>query len=563
MFPGRWDLLIRRRPRSSRLPLDSGGKFALNVSLPAIGPVMLSIRQAIERVTAGQLRVPAFQRGFVWDTERVAYLMDSIYKDYPFGALILWRTKTQLRSERALGPFELPDRDPDYPIDYVLDGQQRLTSIFGVFQTDIYPVPGSDVSWTKIYYDFEAEKDLQESQFEALKPEEADPGRYFPVTTFFDPVAYRVATQHLSEDRIREIDSVQAIFKEASIPTQVIETDDRGKVAIVFERVNRLGVELDTFQLLSAWTWSEEFDLQEQITNLSDELAPFGFGEIGEQTNLLLRCCSAVIAEDVTAPGLLSLNGGEVRERFDEIANGLRGAIDFLRNNLHVEKLANLPYPAMLVPLTVFFAVRDGQEVRVADAVRGELVRWFWRSCFSRRFSSDVLRKLKRDLTEARKLRVTGNPAMADIDAVIHPDLFSESQFTIGSVNTSTFLLLLSQFQPRSFVSGSPANLREVLKTYNRTEFHHLYPRAYLAGLNVPSRQINCLANFAFVSASDNKILGGVAPSQYKGRMNHSNMNAILESAAVPLSLFDDDYNAFVRDRSKLLTDRARMLADL
>lgn len=524
---------------------------------------MLSIRQAIERVTAGQLRVPAFQRGFVWDTERVAYLMDSIYKDYPFGALILWRTKTQLRSERALGPFELPDRDPDYPIDYVLDGQQRLTSIFGVFQTDIYPVPGSDVSWTKIYYDFEAEKDLQESQFEALKPEEADPGRYFPVTTFFDPVAYRVATQHLSEDRIREIDSVQAIFKEASIPTQVIETDDRGKVAIVFERVNRLGVELDTFQLLSAWTWSEEFDLQEQITNLSDELAPFGFGEIGEQTNLLLRCCSAVIAEDVTAPGLLSLNGGEVRERFDEIANGLRGAIDFLRNNLHVEKLANLPYPAMLVPLTVFFAVRDGQEVRVADAVRGELVRWFWRSCFSRRFSSDVLRKLKRDLTEARKLRVTGNPAMADIDAVIHPDLFSESQFTIGSVNTSTFLLLLSQFQPRSFVSGSPANLREVLKTYNRTEFHHLYPRAYLAGLNVPSRQINCLANFAFVSASDNKILGGVAPSQYKGRMNHSNMNAILESAAVPLSLFDDDYNAFVRDRSKLLTDRARMLADL
>jgi Protein of unknown function DUF262 len=82
---------------------------------------MLSIRQAIERVTAGQLRVPAFQRGFVWDIERVAYLMDSIYKDYPFGALILWRTKTQLRSERTLGPFELPDRDPDYPIDYVLD----------------------------------------------------------------------------------------------------------------------------------------------------------------------------------------------------------------------------------------------------------------------------------------------------------------------------------------------------------------------------------------------------------------------------------------------------------
>lgn len=139
----------------------------------------------------------------------------------------------------------------------------------------------------------------------------------------------------------------------------------------------------------------------------------------------------------------------------------------------------------MLVPLTVFFAVRDGQEVRLTDAARSELVKWFWRSCFSRRFSSDVLRKLKRDLTDARKLRITGNPALADIETTVSADLFRESQFTIGSVNTSTFLLLLAQLQPRSFVSGSPVNLRDVLKTYNRTEFHHIYPRAYLAGPGV------------------------------------------------------------------------------
>jgi len=524
---------------------------------------MFSIRQAIERVSAGQLRVPAFQRGFVWDVERVAYLMDSIYKDYPFGALILWRTKTQLRSERALGPFGLPEREPDYPIDYVLDGQQRLTSIFGVFQTDITPIAGADVSWTKVYYDFEAERDLQESQFEALRSEETDPARHFPISTFFDPVAYRVATQHLSENRIREIDAVQAIFKEAIIPTQVIETDDRGKVAIVFERVNRLGVELDTFQLLSAWTWSEEFDLQEQIRNLADELTPFGFGEIGEETNLLLRCCSAVVAEDVTAPGLLSLNGAEVRERFDEIANGLRGAIDFLRNNMHVEKLANLPYPAMLVPLTVFFAAKDGQEIRVTNTARIELVNWFWRSCFSRRFSSDVLRKLKRDLTEARKLRITGNRALAEIVATVDSDLFLENQFTIGTVNTRTFLLMLAQLGPRSFVSGVPANLREVLKNYNRTEFHHLYPRSYLSSLGVAGKQINCLANFGFVSAADNKALGGVAPSQYKARMDHAHMADVLRSAAVPESLFNDDYGAFLQERVEMLVNIAKRLANI
>ncbi len=126
----------------------------------------LTIRKILERVQDGTLRVPAFQRGFVWDSERVAYLMDSIYKGYPFGALILWRTKEKLTHERQLGPFQLPDAEPDYPIDYVLDGQQRLTSIFGVFQTEL--VPTEDAPWTKIYFDLRAEDDLQESQFLVL-----------------------------------------------------------------------------------------------------------------------------------------------------------------------------------------------------------------------------------------------------------------------------------------------------------------------------------------------------------------------------------------------------------
>ena len=518
---------------------------------------MISIRQIIGQVHGGHLRIPAFQRGFVWDPESVAFLMDSIYKGYPFGTITLWRTKTQLRSENDLGPFELPKHDPDYPIDYVLDGQQRLTSIFGVFQTEITPSADADTSWTKIYYDFEAERDFQESQFQALSEGEADPARYFPISTFFDSVSYRAATQHLIEDRIREIDAVQAIFKEAIIPTQLIETDDRAKIAIVFERVNRRGVELDTFQLLSAWTWSDEFNLQEQISELSDELKPFGFEEIGDDTNLLLRCCSAVVAGDVSAPGFLKLSGTQVRERFDEISNGIRGAIDFLRRNMHVEKMANLPYPAMIVPLAVFFAAKDGQEVRTTDQQREELTRWFWRSCFSRRFSSGVLRKLKRDLTEAQRLRVTGNRALAEINAIVDADWFVSTQFKIGTVNTRTFVLMLAQRSPRSFVSGSPIDLGEVLKNYNRTEFHHLYPRAYLAAQGYLPNDIDTLANLAFVSAADNKVLGGVAPSAYKNRMDHAHVAEVLDSACTPLSLFDDDYDLFLHERSDLLVEIA------
>lgn len=520
----------------------------------------LSIRKVLERVQAGQIRIPAFQRGFVWDADRVAYLMDSIHKGYPFGALILWRTRAQLKSERQLGPFKLPPNDPDFPIDYVLDGQQRLTSIFGVFQTDIVPEANEDISWTKIFYDFAAQKDLQESLFFALAPDQVDPERHFPVNTFFDVTGYRDATSRLNPQQLEEIDNVQAIFKEAILPVQTIETDERAKVAIVFERVNRLGVELDIFQLLSAWTWSEEFDLQERFEDLAEELKPFGFAGVGDDSNLLLRCCSAIIGGDASSVGLLNLNGAEVRDRFDEISNGIKGAIDFVRANLHVERLENLPYPTLLVPLAVYFAGNDPESVPLSAAQRGELLRWFWRSCFARRFSAGVLRNLNRDVAEAAQLRKVGKLGLADIPWSIERDFFVETRFTISSVHTKTFILLLASLRPKSFVSGNPASLSEVLRHYNRSEFHHLYPRAFLKGQGVSSSDSNRLANFAIISASDNKKLGGVAPSRYRTRMPESQISTILDSAACPANLFDDDYDVFLDMRSQLLHRAANVL---
>lgn len=147
------------------------------------------------------------------------------------------------------------------------------------------------------------------------------------------------------------------MFKEARIPIQMLSTDDRTTVAIVFERVNRQGVELDTLQLLSAWTWSEEFDLQRKFEDLAAELEPFGFKDVGQDKDLLLRCCAAVLAEDATTETLINLNGAVLRDRFQEVINGLKGAIDFLRDNLNIYSLENLPYAGFLVPLCVFFAV--------------------------------------------------------------------------------------------------------------------------------------------------------------------------------------------------------------
>lgn len=519
-----------------------------------------SIEVIVSQLLRGQMRVPSFQRGFVWDSDRIAYFMDSLYKGYPVGSVLLWRTRVQLRTERQLGPFELPQGDPDYPIDYVLDGQQRITSIFSVFQTTLkQPKPEE---WLPIYFDLEAKADAQETQFFALHKDEVISSRHFPLSCIFSPVNYRAETAKLSDEKlIEKVDAMQKRFLQITLPVQMFETEDRAQVAIVFERVNRLGIPLNIMQLLSAWTWSEDFDLQEQFSLLSSELEPFGFDAVEQDPDLLLRCCAAIVASDASPRALMSLSGSNVRERFEEIGNGVKGAIDFLKNNLGIPNLKAMPFATLLVPLAVFFAVPGNGSVRLTAPQKASLIRWFWRSCFSRRYSSGVLRNLKDDIAAMTTLRDGVSSSIDSIKTVIEPEFFTQNTLNTGSVNSKTFILMLAHQKPLSFVSGQPVSLEKVLKDYNRNEFHHIYPKAFLSG-KVEVEQINQLANFAFISAIDNKTLGGVKPSLYKPKMSTKDLPLISKKSLLPDSTWKDDFETFIAERALLLTELAKKLID-
>jgi len=228
------------------------------------------IRQIIERISAGDIRIPAFQRGYVWEPDQVAFLLDSIYKGFPIGTVVLWQTAERLSVEKNLGSFKLPDPKKDYPVNYVLDGQQRLTSLFSVFQTELEPV---DNEWIDIYFDIDASENIQESVFLALSNEEVDISRHFPVKTLFTTVEYRDACDAVGDkEKIKKVDTLQARFKEYDVQSQTFESDDRNKVAIVFERINRAGTDLKVFELLSAWSWSDDFDLGSGPIDLSSPI---------------------------------------------------------------------------------------------------------------------------------------------------------------------------------------------------------------------------------------------------------------------------------------------------
>lgn len=520
----------------------------------------IQINVLISRIMHGEVRVPGFQRAFVWEPQRAALLMDSIYKGFPFGTILLWRSRTALKSEKALGGFTLPEPEADYPIDYVLDGQQRVTSIFATFQTELAAPPEDADRWLPIYYDFDATHDAQDSQFVALAASEVDGDRHFPLKTFFDPVKFAATSRELPDARLEEIVSVQSRFSGALIPVETFETDDRGQVAIVFERVNRMGIELDMFQLLTAWTWSEDFDLQEKFTELAERFEGFGFAEVGTDNDLMLRCCSAILRSDPSPTALIDINGTEVRESFDVVTNALMLAVDFLRNNLQVRHLKFMPYSALLIPLAAFFSTQ--QSAPITNEQRSTLMRWFWRTSFSHRYSGNPMRNIRNDVVEAQKLRA-GQPSTLDaVTATVDADFYLSRTFSASTVASRTFILQLARHHPRSFISGQPIDLDDVLSEPNRKEYHHSYPRAYLQAAGVESAAINCIANFAFLNRAENRTISAKAPSAYRASDMPADVTEIQASQLLPDSLFTDEWELFRAERALALAADATQLID-
>lgn len=517
---------------------------------------MSTIRKIVDNVISGEIRIPAFQRGFVWSPNQVAFLLDSIYKNFPIGTVFLWKTHERLLTEKALGNYTIPDPKKDHPIYYVLDGQQRITSLFSVFQTELKP--DNNYEWIDIYFDFTKAGQIQEPCFIAIKSGSVDENIHFPMNAIFRPVDFHKCVSKLDEQKQKLITEVYQTFLQFNLPSQEIETDDKESVAIIFERINRAGEPLDTYQLLTAWSWSSDFDLQEEFSELASEMQPFGFGNISEDKDLQLKCCSGIIREEASPSSIISMKGEDVRKNFEKIKNGITGAVDFLRNELNVYSLDWLPYPAMLVSLSYFFATNKAYGKNVTHKQREQIIKWFWRSNFSRRYTGGITDKHRQDIAAMKVLSEKEDYKIAEFDCEITEEFFLNNQFNIGSVNTKTFVLFLAYQNPLSFLSGANVSLSDVLKTVNRNEFHHIFPKKHLQDIGTENKIINQLANFCFLSSGDNQKIKNKDPRTYKVLINPGALKSIMERALCNADSLDLSYDDFINKRVDILTARAK-----
>lgn len=514
-----------------------------------IQPAAIKIDRLVDRIRDGDIKIPAFQRGFVWDQEQITKLLDSIYCNYPIGSILLWSSHERLKASRNIGGLKLPDREPDYPVNYVLDGQQRLSSIYAVFcaHREFEPAEGeyaADPKAFEIAFCFDDESFIPRTAVEPGRPT-------IDLSCLLDTESFFAAIERLSSANQKAAKLLHSRVNNYEIPVVTISKRSKDEVGVIFERINSTGTTLTTLDLLVAWTWSEDFHLHEALNDLRETLDAKGFGDLPDK--VILQCLGAILAGDARTKTILALDADKVRAQFETVGAAISSAIDFLCTDFKIQSLELLPHLQQIVPLAFFYntiSTPSGDQITT-------LRKWFWKTAFSRRYAAQTDDKINSDIAFAKRLASGDSSGIGAYSSEITKDMLTKLKFTKSHPYTRALLLLLAQKSPLNLTNGAAIDLGEALSGYNRKEYHHIFPQAFLKGRGIPTDKINTLCNFCFLPAGSNKKISQKQPSDYIFTLvPEGNRKQIFESNIMPLRMeiySDDNYDEFISMRADLI----------
>jgi len=463
------------------------------------------LHRLVERVNAGEIKIPKFQRGFVWQKPDVLDLLESLLQGYPIGSLLFWRTEQKLKSERHIHGFALPPTPDKYPTNYVLDGQQRLTTIYGVLN---YTGPAEQPHILNVVYD------LRKQQLRHRQPRE--PTWALPLSVMFDFARFNQFQQALTAlpDAVQlnaEALRVNETFREYQVPVVTLTDRSLDEVCPIFERINSTGTKLTVYDLMVAATFSEEFDLNDEVRRITEAVEPKGFTVDGDS---MLRTVSALRGKSVKRKAILALRNtphAELRENIQTTRRALEKALDFLRTEVGVVSSDFLPYEAQLTVLCRVFGLAGGP---LTPQQRGLLRSWFWLSSFHERYRGASDNVLDDDIDKCQQF-VTATAPLIPQKRLERLDLQGKD-FRKGTAITHAFVALLATLRPRSIADGSPIDVEGSLSWENQREFHHIFPKAYLATCPEAHRKRQSeLPNLMLLPSAANKQVSSERPSVY------------------------------------------------
>jgi hypothetical protein len=514
------------------------------------GPQFRAIMSDIEN---GIIKIPQFQRDFVWSKSKSTKLLDSMIKGYPIGTFILWKTKEQLRTVRNIGDAQLPETPEGDYAKQVLDGQQRLTSLFASINGLSIHRDGHSDNFSEIYVDLEAtdEHDIvtidinnkPDKTYVKLVDLMKGGVRFF--NTFpekyhqkLDDYKERLTTYHFSV----------ILVKDAPID---VATE-------IFTRINTSGQPLTVFEIMVAKTFDNkrEFDLAERYEAFIEKLSDIDYGTI--PASVVLQSVAAILVKAVGKKEILRLDKKTFIDTWENVMEAIERAVEYFRNVLRIPVSKLLPYQALVVPFSYFFYHHPD---RPTGKIKEYLQDFFWRVSLTSRYSRSSESQIEQDL---RRIDQILEAKMPDYDVGVDTSasfIRENGLFNAGRAYIKAILCLFAYQEPKSFIDDSQVRIsNDWLKRANSKNYHHFFPKAYLSKQGWEDWQANHVANITIVDEFLNKReIRDKAPASYMRYFEKKNPNIAktMRTHLIRLKSFgiwENDYEKFINRRCRLIS---------
>ncbi|WP_210171924.1 DUF262 domain-containing protein [Methylobacterium sp. GXS13] len=431
------------------------------------------------QINGGELRIPAFQREFVWKNNQITDLLKSVRDQFPIGSVLLWHVNTKFLELARSDLTAFPDVSETLPTNYILDGMQRLSTLYGVF----HHTEGKDARFD-VYYDlrnkrFVHAKDLGDEPDEACIQLAA----LLSPRKLLDNQA-RIVRLSDGDALIQELLDVQAAFQEYMIPVVTIRSTDVARIVEIFERTNSTGTRLDTVDFMRAITWDRSFDLNRYLDEVRTTLTSQGYG-LDDET--VIKCVGLLLNVEPTAKGLLSLRGHSPDDlklafhRFNECFNRITY---FLYENFRIENLSYVPYEGQFL---VLFKAVGMKQVRTQEEF-DLLASWFWAVGFNESLRGKPDHYVVRALDNWRAL-VRGQIRGLEPRLRLTANDFMERRMIKGRALSSAFSAMFALNDARDLTTTEVIDSTTFMSNSDPIFFHPIFDTAELrdAGFDVGS----------------------------------------------------------------------------
>ncbi|MGN0193878.1 MAG: DUF262 domain-containing protein [Pseudoramibacter sp.] len=549
-------------------------------------------------VDTGAAQLPDFQRGWVWDDERIKALILSVLHNFPVGAAMFLEYGNESLHFKHKPIEGSPADSAIEPEELILDGQQRLTSLYNALYSE-HPVHTKTDKGKKIdrFYYLDIEKALDPSaddeevvvsvpaskkitsdfgrkiEMDLSTPDDEFQLKMFPLNLILkstEEQEWQNAYYAFHDYNPAIIQQFTKLYTKIVVPVQkyqmpvILLEKETPKEAVcqVFENVNTGGVSLTVFELVTAIFAMDDFQLRQDWEErkekyFSDDLLNKVTATDFLTALTLLASFKAGGTVSCKKKDVLALTLTDYQKYADDLCQGFSIAENLLKEE-RVFSSRDLPYTTQLIPLSAICTVLRDENRIYTTTVKNKVKQWYWCGVFGELYGGANESRYANDISQVIKwITEAGDLPKTVTDFYFNPTRLLSLQTRQSAAYKGVMALILKN-HARDFISGAEMDFATYAS--EKIDVHHIFPKVYCMAQHYDKAKWNSIVNKTPISASSNREIGGVAPSVYlsrlekKGSVSSDDLNDYVETHWIDHNLLrNDNFLDFIVDRAKKL----------